>query len=199
MYYHFAILLLFAPFMKYRFLNSRISPNEICIQAADAITSLVGSYRQLYGLRRTPCFVPYIVLASSIMRLAAADSHLTLSPINSSMHVFQGTADLLEMIPSHEFARRGTQVLRLMAHNSSILDPNEAEERQRTSTQDEKEQALKQQLSMGYTNFFSPDMQGILLGRCATTDNSIFSPFPTQDLLLLDNEIRLHRDGFELI
>lgn len=72
MYYHFAILLLFRPLIKLRIIGSSISPRDVCSQAADAITGLLRSYAQLYTLRRTPSFVPYFVLTSSIMHLAIA-------------------------------------------------------------------------------------------------------------------------------
>ncbi|KAI1445488.1 fungal-specific transcription factor domain-containing protein [Annulohypoxylon stygium] len=70
MYYHFAILLLFRPLIKLRIIGSGILPRDVCSQAADAIQGLLRSYSQLYTLRRTPSFVPYFVLTSSIMHLA---------------------------------------------------------------------------------------------------------------------------------
>ncbi|KAI1505965.1 nitrogen assimilation transcription factor nirA [Biscogniauxia marginata] len=70
MYYHFAILLLFRPLIKLRIIGSGILPRDVCCQAADAIQGLLRSYSQLYTLRRTPSFVPYFVLTSSIMHLA---------------------------------------------------------------------------------------------------------------------------------
>ena len=52
-----------------RFVDSKISALGICIDAADAIVALVQSYERLNGLRRTPCFLPYIIFASSIAHL----------------------------------------------------------------------------------------------------------------------------------
>lgn len=72
MYYHFAILLLFRPFIKLKILGSKVSPRDVCSQAADAIQGLLRSYSQLYTLRRTPSFVPYFVLTSAIMHMAIA-------------------------------------------------------------------------------------------------------------------------------
>ncbi|GAW26054.1 putative nitrate assimilation regulatory protein nirA [Rosellinia necatrix] len=74
MYYHFAILLLFRPLIKLRIIGSAILPRDVCSQAADAIQGLLRSYSQLYTLRRTPSFVPYFLLASSIMHLAIGAS-----------------------------------------------------------------------------------------------------------------------------
>lgn len=77
MYYHFAILLLFRPLIKLRIIGSGVRPRDVCAQAADNIQRLLRSYSRLYTLRRTPSFVPYFVLTSSIMHLAIGASHVS--------------------------------------------------------------------------------------------------------------------------
>lgn len=77
MYYHYAILLTFRPFLKLRLSSSVILPRTLCAEAADAIHVLVGSYTRLYTLRRTPSFVPYFLLQSSRAYLALEESNLT--------------------------------------------------------------------------------------------------------------------------
>ncbi|RDL36046.1 uncharacterized protein BP5553_06658 [Venustampulla echinocandica] len=110
MYYHFATLLLFGPFIKLRFLGSTVFPYEICVQAANAIKSLLGSYRRLYSLRRTPRFVPIIALASNAMHVVRAETlALSTAPL-----VPQGVADLQEMAFSHGSAARGAKTLQAM-------------------------------------------------------------------------------------
>ncbi|KAH8167074.1 hypothetical protein CIB48_g1159 [Xylaria polymorpha] len=86
MYYHFAILLLFRPLIKLRIIGSAILPRDVCSQAADAIQGLLRSYSQLYTLRRTPSFVPYFLLTSSIMHLA-----IGATVIESSSHDAQSS------------------------------------------------------------------------------------------------------------
>jgi hypothetical protein len=113
MYYHFAIIMLFGPFTKVNFLGSSVSPREICLQAATAITSLVGVYRELYSLRCTPTFFPSIALASSII-------HLTCLESTCSNTIIAGHSGLVEIMPFHEFAHRADQVLRIMAYNQSV-------------------------------------------------------------------------------
>ncbi|KAI0203322.1 fungal-specific transcription factor domain-containing protein [Astrocystis sublimbata] len=76
MYYHFAILLLFRPLIRLRIIGSSLLPLDVCSQAADAIQGLLRSYSQLYTLRRTPSFVPYFLLTSSIMHLTVGASGL---------------------------------------------------------------------------------------------------------------------------
>ncbi|KAK9342490.1 hypothetical protein V1522DRAFT_415990, partial [Lipomyces starkeyi] len=70
MYYHFAISLLFRPLIKLRIVGSKVSPRDVCSQAADAIQGLLTAKSRLYTLQRTPAFVPDFALTSSIMHLA---------------------------------------------------------------------------------------------------------------------------------
>jgi hypothetical protein len=140
MYYHFAILLLFRPLIKLRIIGSSISPRDVCSQAADAITGLLRSYAQLYTLRRTPSFVPYFVLTSSIMHLAiaaaGASSQSSKSgdiaqsgqgargPAALAPHVIdalsRGIADLTEMAPCHHFAEQALNILTFLAKKWNI-------------------------------------------------------------------------------
>lgn len=130
MYYHFAILLLFRPLIKLRIVGSSISPRDVCSQAADAIQGLLHSYSQLYTLRRTPSFVPYFVLTSSIMHLAIAASSAPSQgegqPSRSKLGdnvtkaINQGIADLTEMAPCHHFAEQALNILRYLAKKWSI-------------------------------------------------------------------------------
>ncbi|KAI0391897.1 hypothetical protein F5Y17DRAFT_385159 [Xylariaceae sp. FL0594] len=93
MYYHFAILLLFRPLIKLRIIGSSILPRDVCSQAADAIQGLLRSYSQLYTLRRTPSFVPYFLLTSSIMHLAVGANGQS-GPEATSQNVADADADL---------------------------------------------------------------------------------------------------------
>ena len=149
MYYHFAILLLFRPLIKLRIIGSSITPRDVCSQAADAITGLLRSYSQLYTLRRTPSFVPYFVLTSSIMHLSIAATGVNdaparpvpdpttattseagpseagrQSPPKLDPHVIdalsRGIADLTEMAPCHHFAAQALNILKFLAKKWGI-------------------------------------------------------------------------------
>jgi hypothetical protein len=149
MYYHFAILLLFRPLIKLRIIGSCVSPRDVCSQAADAISGLLRSYSQLYTLRRTPSFVPYFVLTSSIMHLAIGatspgpphtggggeSSQSGQSPQQSHQGrggnsakvgphaaeaINRGIADLTEMAPCHHFADQALNILRYLAKKWNI-------------------------------------------------------------------------------
>ena len=107
-------------------IGSKVSPRDVCAQAADAIQSLLKSYSQLYTLQRTPAFVPYFVLTSAIMHLAIGavrnqkDSDATRSQkieaaakldpkVKESLA--QAIADLAEMAPCHRFAEQALKIL----------------------------------------------------------------------------------------
>ncbi|KGQ04077.1 Nitrogen assimilation transcription factor nit-4 [Beauveria bassiana D1-5] len=133
MYYHFAILLLFRPLIKLRIIGSKVSPRDVCSQAADAIQNLLKSYSQLYTLRRTPTFVPYFVLTSTIMHLAIGATKVSsdlsgsdamgesakIDP-HASDSLAQGIADLAEMAPCHHFAEQALNILRFLAKKWNI-------------------------------------------------------------------------------
>jgi hypothetical protein len=186
MYYHYAILLLFGPFIKARFIGSSISPNEICVQAADAIMSLVRSYRQLYTLHRTPCFVPYIVLAACIVHLVATDSTPN---IGAFTQILQCMTHLHEMSASHSFASRAEQILCIMAHNWSV----------EISKGDEGQSGHEPELRSLPVNFFSSEMESIPLARSHFIAISIFSPFPAQTPPHSAFRKQLQSDGFILL
>jgi hypothetical protein len=151
MYYHFAILLLFRPFLKLRMIGSHILPRDVCSQAADAIQNLTRSYDRLYTLRRTPSFVPYFVLTSAIMHLVIGATtpsdnagvhpsggppqepkeggHVQRGPTQASLNqhaveaIHRGIADLAAMAPCHLFAEQALNILCFLAKRWGLEVP----------------------------------------------------------------------------
>lgn len=196
MYYHFAILLLFRPLIKLRIIGSTVSPREVCTQAADAIQGLLHSYSQLYTLRRTPSFVPYFVLTSSIMHLAIAASS---SPLPSGLDGYagqklapaklgdkvtksinQGIEDLTEMAPCHHFAEQALNILRYLAKKWNIEVDVDVADRLRREKEDEG------QTDQNGNAVLLEDRERVQLGsrmkdhdwgtRAATSSRNFFSP-----------------------
>jgi hypothetical protein len=179
MYYHFAILLLFRPLIKLRIIGSSISPRDVCLQAADAISGLLRSYSQLYTLSCTPSFVPYFVLTSSIMHLAIgatpsgvqhsagggepARSGQPSNPRTSKIEprvadaISRGIADLTEMAPCHHFAEQALNILRYLAKkwNIDVEIKTDAEEERRRVEADN-QQSIRHSTSS--LNFFAPNV-----------------------------------------
>jgi hypothetical protein len=187
MYYHFAILLLFRPFIQLHFINSRVSPRDVCSQAADAILTLVRSYDQLYTLKRIPSFVPYVVLTSCIIHLIRA------SGSNSALNSFrQGANDLRDMCVCHGFAKRALNVLRFLAEQWET--GNALGEEPQMPLEEVKHLCAPSSTSL---NFFCPIIVTHTLGDIEPSGlSTLFAPFPMQGLPLLANEDELEQDGF---
>jgi len=190
MYYHFAILLLFRPFVQLYFINSRISPRDVCSQAADAIITLVRSYDQLYTLKRIPSFVPCVVLTSCTVHLIRA------SGSSSALNSFrQGAADLRDMGSCHGFAKTALNVLRFLAEewgrgNAMGEDPQMPIEQMRKLCTP----------SSASLNFFCPIVLNQTPGNSKPGSSStLFAPFPMQGLPLLSNDDEIERDGFSKV
>ncbi|KAK7224190.1 hypothetical protein V2G26_012193 [Clonostachys chloroleuca] len=141
MHYHFAILLLFRPLIKFRIVGSSIYPRDLCLQAANTIQDLLRSYSQLYTLSHTPSFVPHITLASSMIYLAiGTSSSSALPPISGTTQpgpdgqkpvlgkidaplaeaLSRGIAGLQEMASYHQFAAQALDILQYLAKEQNI-------------------------------------------------------------------------------
>ncbi|KAK1252300.1 hypothetical protein MKX08_003487 [Trichoderma sp. CBMAI-0020] len=225
MYYHFAILLLFRPLIKLRIIGSKVSPRDVCSQAADAIQGLLTSYSQLYTLKRTPSFVPYFVLTSAIMHLAigatgvdADDAATNEERMNKAAKIDprvtdalnQGIADLTEMAPCHHFAEQALNILRFLAKKWKIkvnvdgdkMPPEDADNLVRPYTSS--------------LNFFAPNVRegDYMCGfgptpevietlqapdtkkAAETAENPLFWPFPMQGRPMLPTGQELEDAGF---
>lgn len=219
MYYHFSILLLFRPFLKLQIVDSQISPRDICIQAALAIQKLLNSYSKLYTLQRTPSFVPYFVLTSTLIHLTVAPMQNRSGVGNSGQEaqvaeaLSQGIADLEEMSPCHHFANKALDILRYFARQwGSGMDieggmtPEDSTDRSQRPTSS--------------TDFFAPSgrMGDPLSASESTIDNSLgstdgytalggteiaehpmFWPFPMQGRPTLPGREGLERAGFSML
>ena len=169
-------------------MDSDVVPKQVCIEAANAISSLVRSYRQLYTLRRTPSLVPYMIFASSVMHLIATDSRST--PLTATTQVKQDIAALNEMGPCHIFAKRARQILVRMADNWSVSGPQTG--LATIKRDDDDADCVLQSSSM---NFFCPDME-CMLPTSDPSQTPLFSPFTTQGIPLLAMDKELEAAGF---
>ncbi|KAM4060992.1 fungal specific transcription factor [Hirsutella rhossiliensis] len=227
MYYHFAILLLFRPLIKLRIIGSKVLPRDVCLQAADAIQSLLTSYSQLYTLQRTPSFVPYFVLTSAIMHLAIGASAETdgtkgepgkvdpavMRDSRIAETLKQGIADLTQMAPCHHFAEQALNILRYLAKKWSIDVGNE----DRNKLAPEEYNKLDRPYTSSF-NFFSPNLKtGHFIRRWGTgqvvsdgepevtaksadnMENPLFWPFPLQGRPMLPTGKELEQAGFALL
>lgn len=189
MYYQFAILLLLRPFIKLDIIGSGMSPRDICLQAADAITALVKSYSNLYTLRRTPSFVPYFVCTSSIAHLIGY-GNLACGP----EHLRQGIADLRDMSRCHSFANQALEIVHFLCRHwkvEAIFDDK-----------GEEAEDICQPKSTSL-NLFCPNISSFNmmtgLGPVDPDENPLFWPFPLQGRPLLQIGKELEKAGFRML
>jgi len=85
----------------------------VCTQASRAISLIVKSYSNLYTLRRTPSFVPYFVLASTIFHLGVIrdDGANALS----KEQLLHNVRDLKDMSACHGAAVQALDIVHLLA------------------------------------------------------------------------------------
>ena len=193
MYYHFAILLLFRPFIKLKFVGSSVLARDVCCQAADAIAVLLNSYSKLYTLRRTPSFVPYFVLSSSITHLVAIGN-----AESKPAKFLQAIADLKEMRDCHGFARKAFDILRFLIHDWDIkISLDDLED----GGFHPKDLCLPLPTSL---NQFCPNIQHDHFKNCikplkSLDKNPLFWPFPLQGRPLVAVGDQLRHAGFALL
>jgi hypothetical protein len=119
LYYHFCIILTFYPLTNLLFLDSKISAIEVCTDAANAVITLARSYESLHGLRRTPCFLPYIIFASGIIHMGTLDPKI--KPVDTLILSRQEVPILQLMSFSHGSSKHAYRILlNLAMHGGSM-------------------------------------------------------------------------------
>jgi hypothetical protein len=192
MYYYYALIMLFRPFIKLRLVASTVSPLDMCIQAANNISSLTQTYTQLYSFRQTAVFVPYMLLASTITHLAAVRSVPAL--YGGSSPIPHELADLQLLSARYPFARRAISIIRFLARQWGA-DLFFTEPMDQASGQDDLYQPIP-----GTMNFFCPNLEVIATSFQERIDTVLFRPFPMQGLpLILGSLSGMERTGLQLI
>lgn len=193
LFYHAATLLLFQPFINLNLTTSSVIPREVCYQAANAIASLVKSYSDLYTLRRTPSFVPYFVLISTIIHLVAVKTDHANDEIRQKLS--QGISDLEDMAQCHGFASRAIDAVHYLA-NRWGLD---------TLFENRRGEAFVD--ARGATSILPdsicPDISILetlqsIQPVLSPSSTPLFSPFPMQGLPLVARGSQLEKEGFTL-
>jgi hypothetical protein len=197
MYYHYAILLLFRPFIKLDIVGSGVSPSDVCHQAAQAISTLLTSYNQLYTLRRTPSFVPFFILTSTITHLVALGNGQA-----GTERLHQGMSDLKIMIDCHGFATRARQILYFLRNiwNVDIVfehlpgdDGGDEEEENYIACRPKAISTNHWSL-----NFQTEDIIPNIAPAQGANENPLFWLFPFQGRPLLDIGDTLEKSGFKV-
>ena len=183
MYYHFAILLLFRPFWNLEIFESTTFPRTVCSEAAQSIFVLIRSYKELYTLRRTPSFVPYIILTASLAYVADIKGELTGDGMTSLTYGSEGLNLLEDMCKSHFFARRSVEIIKFFAEKWGLQLPEHDLLRSRSPLSDDEDQPNATLAFPKKFTFFRPNVRSeghIGRGHRFSILDMIFSPFPEQ-------------------
>jgi hypothetical protein len=126
LYYHFAIVSIFCPFIKLRIRGSDILPRELCLHAADTIQIHSQTYTRLYSLARTPSFMPYLILVSSRVYVGDAGSAIPGSlRSRDDYHIIEALrrniATLEDIASCHRAALIGANMVRYLAEALNIF------------------------------------------------------------------------------
>lgn len=183
MYYHFAILLLFRPFWNLEIFESTTFPRTVCSEAAQSIFVLIRSYKDLYTLRRTPSFVPYIILTASLAYVADIKGELTGDGMTSLTYGSEGLNLLEDMCKSHFFARRSVKIIKFFAKKWGLQLPEHDFLRPRSPHSDDEDQPNTTPEFPKKFTFFRPNVGSegpVGRGHRFSILDMIFSPFPEQ-------------------
>lgn len=108
MYFHCAILIHFRPFINLTIIGSSIAPRSVCLEASKNISSLVKAYKHLYGLRRVPVFLPYILMTAELAMIALDGEASEQSTPDTDAS--DNTGYLAELSPWYPFAERALAI-----------------------------------------------------------------------------------------
>jgi hypothetical protein len=192
MYYHYTMLLLFRPFIKLDIVGSGVLPRDICFQAAEAVSTLVESYASLYTLQRTPSFVPYFVLASTMVH----GLKVGLLDANSEL-LQQGVESLKEMATAHAFASHALKIVRFLLKQWGISVSLDID---LPDLGDLNFGALP---SVASTSLFCSSISGAEtingIGKIDLDGDPLLWPFPLQGRPMLDGGPKLESLGFRVL
>lgn len=120
MYYYACVLHLFRPYIKLDLRGAGLYPRDTCTFCANEISSLVNVLRNIYGLRRVPLAVTWLLLSASTIHL------LNLPSESASTHLCQGMHDLQAISVNHQFAAKCVDIVRALAAKWNIPLPEGA-------------------------------------------------------------------------
>ena len=183
MYYHFATLLLFRQFWNLKIFESSTFPRTVCSEAAQNIFVLIRSYRDLYTLRRTPSFVPYIILTATLAYVADIKHEQTGNSTRYLKYGSEGLSLLYEMCTSHFFAKRSIEIIKFFVKRWDLQVPEHdflppPSQQSNDENQDNNALAFPQAVTFFRPNAGSeshePPDHGVAILP------ALFSPFPDQ-------------------
>lgn len=121
MYYHAAVLLLFRPFLKAKFTQSDISPQDVCRASAAAISQIFDQHRRLYDSIGIYTLQIHCLLAACTVHIINTPAIASTQYLTSAAHHFHHLAGL------NAWASECINILKDLVSNWNIFLPMEAE------------------------------------------------------------------------
>lgn len=120
MLYHTIIVHLFRPMLKVDLIHSDVRPRDICIEAANKVSSIVRTYRQFYDFRVAHLIISHILLSVSIVHLLYSKDNRT-----SYQNLVEGLQGLEDLHECHYFGARSFRILHTLAATWNFSWPEE--------------------------------------------------------------------------
>lgn len=160
------------------------------MQAAETICVLLKSYSDLYTLQRTPSFLPYFVLESTMIHISSVGK--TNAGIDQ---LYQAMSHMREMATCHRFATRAVGIIHYLVKYWKVDFEMTDEERD-----DQKDSLDSSTLSM---NLFCPCVEDVnnASGLDPVTEGGspLFWSFPLQGRPMLASGAALKEAGFKAL
>jgi len=121
MYYHAAVLLLFRPFLKAKFTQSDISPQDVCRSSAAAISQIFDQHRRLYDSIGLYTLQIHCLLAACTVHIINIPAIASTQYLTSAARHFQDLATL------NGWAGECINILKDLVSKWNIILPMEAE------------------------------------------------------------------------
>jgi len=120
MLYHTIIVHLFRPMLKVDLIHSDVHPRDICIEAANTVSNIVRTYRQLYDFRVAHLIIPHCLLSVCIVHLLYSKDNGT-----SYTNLVAGLQGLEDLHECHYFGARSFRIIHTLATTWNLPWPEE--------------------------------------------------------------------------
>jgi hypothetical protein len=120
MLYYTIVVHLFRPMLKVDLIHSDLHPRDICVEAANRVSEIVRTYRQLYDFRVAHLVIPHVLLSVSIVHLLYSKDNRT-----SYQNLVEGLQGLEDLHKCHYFGARSFRIIYTLAKTWNLAWPEE--------------------------------------------------------------------------
>ncbi|KAF2833745.1 hypothetical protein CC86DRAFT_311799 [Ophiobolus disseminans] len=118
--YHTIIVHLFRPMLKVDLIQSDVHPRDICVDAANSVSTIVRTYRQFYDFRVAHLIIPHCLLSVCIVHLLYSEDNKI-----SYQNLVDGLQGLEDLHECHYFGARSFRIIHTLAKTWKLPWPEE--------------------------------------------------------------------------